>query len=105
MSLKSKFGETQITIKHNTKLKLLLHGWANARPKNVFIFRIKDDLYLRSKKFCFKTVHTGISKLVSNNASIEFYESVMDGVREYHVSVLSNVEINNFKVGPPPKGP
>ena len=48
-----------------------------------------------------KTVHTGVNKLVSNNASIEFYESAVDGVREYHASVLSNVEIN--KVTPPPK--
>ena len=55
------------------------------------------------KKFCLKTVHSGVNKLVSNNASIEFDESVMDGVREYHASVLSNVEINNCEVAPFPK--
>ena len=55
------------------------------------------------KKFCLKTVNIGVKKLVSNNASIEFYESVVGGVRDYHASVLSNVKINNCKVAPPTK--
>ena len=69
-----------------------------------FIFKCKDSLDVWSKELCFKTVHAGVIKLVSNNASVEFfYESLMDGVKEYHASVLSNVEINNCIVAPSPK--
>ena len=41
--------------------------------------------------------------ILSNYASIEFYNSVMDGVREYHSTALSGVEIDGLKVAPPPK--
>ena len=27
----------------------------------------------------------------------------MDSIREYHASVISNVEINNCEIAPPPK--
>ena len=72
-------------------------------PKISLYSECKDDLDVWSKKFCFKTVHAGINKLASNNSSIECHESVMDGIREYHASVLSNVEINNCKVALAPK--
>ena len=56
-----------------------------------------------SKKFCFKDRTYLCNILVFNNASIEFHESVMDSIREYHASVISNVEINNCEIAPPPK--
>lgn len=102
VSLKSKFGETSIIVKCNTKFKLL-HDGQMLDPKIYLYSECKDDLDVWFKKFCLKTVHSGVNKLVSNNASIEFDESVMDGVREYHASVLSNLEINNCEVAPFPK--
>ena len=43
VSLKSKFGETSITVKHNTKLKLL-HVGHMFDPKNSLYSEYKDDL-------------------------------------------------------------
>ena len=42
-------------------------------------------------------------KQVSNNASIEFYISVPQGVADYHKTVLAGVEINKCKLVPPSK--
>lgn len=98
----SKSGETSITVKYNAKLKLM-HVGQMLDPQISLFSECKDDLDVWAKKFCLKTVHTGVNKLVSNNSSIEFYDSVMDGVREYHSTVLSGVEINNCRVAPPPK--
>ena len=47
--------------------------------------------------FCLKTVHTGVSKLISTSATIEMYDTVIEGVREYHSTVLAGVQINNQK--------
>ena len=83
VSLKARFGETSITVKHNTRLKLL-HVGRILEPKISLYSECKDNLDVSSKKFCFKPANTGVNKLVSNN-------------------VLSNVEINNCKVAQPPK--
>ena len=56
-----------------------------------------------SKKFCLQTIFTGVIKQVSNNASIEFYQTVMEGVGSYHNTVLSGVEVNKCKLAPPTK--
>ena len=91
VTMKSKFGETskhntkhntehskaQSTVKHNTKLKLL-HVGQMLKPKISLYSECKDDLDVWSKKYCFKTVHTGVNKLVSNNATIGFYKSARD---------------------------
>ena len=39
----------------------------------------KDSLDEWSKTFCLKTVYKGAKKLVSNNASLEFYDQLIDG--------------------------
>ena len=88
VTMKSKFGETskhntkhntehskaQSTVKHNTKLKLL-HVGQMLKPKISLYSECKDDLDVWSKKYYFKTVHTGVNKLVSNNSSVGFYKS------------------------------
>ena len=74
VSLKSKFGEATIRVNHNTKLKFP-HVWQMFDPKTSLYSECKDNLDVWSKKFCFKIVHRDVNKLVSNNASIEFYES------------------------------
>ena len=61
--------ETLITKKHNTKLKILQDGQM-LEIKISLSSECKDDLDVWSKKFCFKTVHTGVSKLVSTKTSI-----------------------------------
>ena len=64
VSLKSKFGETSITVKHNTKLKLL-HVRQIIDPKISLYSECMDDVDVWSKKFCFKKVSNGVNKLVS----------------------------------------
>ena len=63
----------------------------------------KDSLDQWSKRFCLQTIQTGVNKQVSSSASIEFYNSVIEGVRGYHNTVLSGVEVNNSKLALPPK--
>ena len=93
---------TTVTLKHNAKLKMV-HIGNMLDPKISFLEPSKDRMDIWAKRFCLKTIHTGVNKLVSNYASIEFYNSVMEGVHEYHTTVLSGVEINKFKIAPPPK--
>ena len=88
--------QTSITLKHNHKMRLY-HVGQMLDPKINLSDPSKDKLDVWSKKFCIKTIHTGVKKLVSNNTSLEFYDSVIEGVQEYHRTVLSDVEINNYK--------
>ena len=99
VSLKSKFDKTSVTVKYNRKLKLL-HVGQMLDSKMTLHSECKDKLYVWSKKVLFQDSTYWCYKLVSDNTSIEFYESVMDGIREYHVRVFSIVEINNCKVVP-----
>ena len=57
----------------------------------------KDCYNTWSKTFCLKTVHTGVNKFISNSTTIEMYDTVIEGVREYHSTVLAGVQINNQK--------
>ena len=50
-----------------------------------------------------KTVHTGANKLISNTATIEMYDTVIEGVCEYHSTILAGAEINNKKIAPSSK--
>ena len=63
----------------------------------------KDSLDTWAKIFCIKTVYTGVLKQISNNASIAFYNSVLQSVRDYHKTVLAGVEIHKCKLVPIPK--
>ena len=42
-------------------------------------------------------------KQVSNNASIEYYQSVIERVKEYQNAVFCGIEFNNCKLASPPK--
>ena len=55
----------------------------------------KDCSDTWSKTFCLKTVHADVNKLISNSATIELYDTVIEGFCEYHSIVLAGVEINN----------
>ena len=57
----------------------------------------KDCYNTWSKTFCFKTVHTGVNKFISNSATIEMYDTVIEVVCEYHSTVLAGVQINHQK--------
>ena len=50
--------------------------------------------------FYIKSILTGVLKQVSNNASIEFYNLVLQGVRDYHKTVLVGAEINKRELAP-----
>ena len=43
------------------------------------------------------TIHTTVSRLVSNLTSLEFYDYVVNEVRDYHSTVLKDIEINSRK--------
>ena len=55
------------------------------------------------EKFMLKTIHTGANKMTSNATTIEFYDTVRDGVKKYHTTVLKAIEIDKRKIPPPPK--
>ena len=58
----------------------------------------KDCLDSWSKKFMLKTIHTGVNKMISNATTSESYDTVVDGVREYHTAVLKDIEIDKRKI-------
>ena len=52
---------------------------------------------------CVITILTGTKKMGSQETTIKFYESVVQGVKGYHNTVLKDVEVNKCTVAPPPK--
>ena len=72
-------------------------------PKIKLTDPLKDRSDTWSKTFCFKIVHAGVNKLISNSVTIEMYDAVIESVRKYHSTVLAVVETNNPKIAPPPK--
>ena len=50
--------------------------------------------------FYIKSILTGVLKQVSNNTSTEFYNLVLQGVRDYHKTVLVEAEINKRELAP-----
>ena len=48
-------------------------------PKIDLKNRCKDSLDEWPKTFCLRTVYKGARKLVSNNASVEFHDELIDG--------------------------
>ena len=63
----------------------------------------KDDSDVWAKKFAMDTVLTGCQKMVSQRASLTFYETVMKGVKGYHNTALGHVSINGKKIKAQPK--
>ena len=72
---------TKTTIKHNKILKMANIG-SIMDPHINITEPSKDCLDSWSKKFTLRTIYTGANKMTSNAATIEFYDTVMDGVRE-----------------------
>ena len=71
-------------------------------PKIELCTLCKDDIDEWSKRFMLRTIHPGVNKMVSNESSLEFYCTVVDGVREYHSTVLKNVTVVGEFI--PPRG-
>lgn len=40
---------------------------------------------------------------MSNEANLEFYECVMDGIKDYHSTVLPDIKVNGMVLTAPPK--
>ena len=51
-------------------------------PKIKLTDPLKDRSDTWSKTFCFKIVHAGVSKLISNSVTIEMYDTVIESVRK-----------------------
>lgn len=47
-----------------------------------------------------KTIYTRAKKITSNTTKIEFCDTVIDGIKEYHTTVLKDSEINKRKTAP-----
>ena len=58
----------------------------------------KDDIDLWAKKFAFDVILTGCQKMVSQCASLTFYDTVIKGVKGYHSAAMGNVTINGNKI-------
>ena len=79
---KSKGNSVSVTMKHIKKMKMT-HIGNLLDPKIALSDPCKDSLDTWSKTFCLQTIHTGVKKQMSNNASISFYNSVIDRVKQY----------------------
>ena len=80
----------------------MLHTGSMLDPTISFRSSCKHSLDTWVKVFCLLTIQTG-NKKTSNNSSIEFYKTVMRGIRSYHNTVLSGSEENHSKLAPPSK--
>ena len=60
----------KVTLKNNHQLKMM-HIGSLLDPKIKLTDPSKDRSDVWSKTFCLKTVHTGVNKLISNEATIE----------------------------------
>ena len=91
-----------VVFKHGKKLKM---GKIDLMidPHLSINAETHDSLDEWAKNYCITTVLTGANKMVSNVASICFYDSVMDGVRQYHETVLKDIVIDGKVVLPPPR--
>ena len=87
-TISSKDRQTTITLKNNNKLRMV-HIGHRMDPTIKTFNPCKETLYIRAKTFCIKTVHSRVLKQYSNNATIEFYNLVLQGVRDYHKTVLA----------------
>ena len=96
----SRDNKTIVTLKNNKKMKILLIG-SMLDPTISFISPCKGSLDTCTKVFCLQRIHTGVKKQMSNNSSIELYQTVMEGTRGYHNTVLSGIEVNHLKLVPP----
>ena len=90
-------GKTDHKLLHLVPIETLLDPHVNLTSK------VTKPVDIWAKQYVLKHVHTGVKKLISNEASIEFYGTVIDCVREYHTVVLKDVEICKKKVPPPPR--
>ena len=61
----------------------------------------KDDIDKWAQSFAMDVIITGCKKLASQNASLQFYDTVIKGVKSYHETVLGNVQINGRNIAPP----
>ena len=66
----------KITIKHNKKLKLANIGSMMDPHTNI----TEPSKGCLDSKFMLKTIHTGANKITSNATTIEFCDTVLDGV-------------------------
>ena len=66
------------------------------------IIEPKDCLESWSKKFMLKTIHTEVNNMTSNTATIKFHDTVMDGVRESHTTILKDIKIYKRRIASPP---
>ena len=82
--------ETTVILKNNKKMKVL-HIANMLDPPISFKTLCKDSLDTWAKVFCLETIRTGVNKQVPNNASIEFYQTVMEGIRSYHNTVSEEI--------------
>ena len=100
--MSSKNRQTTITLKNNTKRRMA-HIGHRMDPTIKTFNPCKETLYIWAKTFCIKTLHSRVRKQYSNNASIEFYNSVLQGVRDYHKTVLAGQKLVKCKLVPPAK--
>ena len=72
----------------------MLHIGSMFNPKISFTSSYEDNLDTWAEVFCCQTTHTGVNKQVSNNSSIEFCQTVMEGIWSYYNIVFAGFKIN-----------
>ena len=101
MKRKDEPGNTSIVVLKGNKMKMVDIGTL-LDPQIQMKSPSKDDVGKWAKQFSLKTIHTAVNKSESNEVSLEFYQCVVDAVRDYHSTVLKGVKINNQTIAHPP---
>ena len=65
--------------------------------------KCKDELDLDAKIFAMDIILTGCQKMVSQRSSIEFYDTLMKGMKRRHEKQFGHITINGMKVKGPTK--
>lgn len=71
-------------------------------PKIYMSTPCRDDIDVWAKKFMVEMVHAGAKKLVSNEATLDIYDTCMNGVRGYHSEVVKKFNFPDGECLPPP---
>ena len=64
-------------------------------PKMNLSTPCRDDIDVWAKEFMVDVVHTGAKKLISNEATLDIYSTVMNGVRGYHNIIVEKIKFTD----------
>ena len=71
-------------------------------PKVHLFEKPKDRAQTWSQNFALSVIQSGVNKTLSQAATLDVYETAMEGVRSYHSTIIGDIEFDGKKAPPPP---